>query len=247
MSVTIDEPGNTPGTTPDAVHITINQHPDGRISSVTIDNERTQPENVWMDCPRATVWTAQNPQFAAPLPAPEIAWKVLDLAVESGYQDDDEVNWPEGERDEIAFHGNHTGEYAQLRTVEAHLIRLGVVNAHTGVVACQTFGLTLDGEREHFTFCDSDGWRVAMDDRMEAYDYTFPGVVAPLSASPRRVAHAIVSHLLEIHQLDPTDLNPLRRTYARFTIWRTAPHWQNFTYRARRFMNRHFRTSVRFR
>ncbi|AWI32645.1 hypothetical protein [Streptomyces tirandamycinicus] len=240
MPVTLGKATDTPTVTgPAHLHITIAQLPDGRISSVEISGPAPDSEELWYDEPRATVWTGLTPDADDDDRA--MATKVLDLAMSPEYRQTNGHDWAEGERNAFAFHFDHTEERAFLRTVEAHLIRAGYLDAHVGSVACHSFGLTLAGSAEHYAYNGDGGWRFATEDCTTAegaYEYRAP--IAPADATPRRVAAAILVHLADAGEIEPAALAPLHRIPVRYGLWRIT-NWAHFTRRMGQRLDRYRR------
>lgn len=230
----------TPSTQPAIAYITVAQLPNGRVSSVTVSNDYApDPMEAFMGEPRATVWTTPMPEYEGD---PANAVKVLDLALSSEYQDQAGGEWAYGEREEIKFRHDHTGERAYLRNVEARLIRAGFLDAYTGMVRNQGYGLTLVGGNEHYAYKENDGWHFASEDcvSFEGW-YARPSTIAPAGASPRRVAAAIVACLADHGVIDTTDLPLLHRAHVRYALWRMTPNWSNFKFRTRKRLDRYRR------
>lgn len=226
MSVTLAKPSDAP-TEPEAfdyiapsrVFIAVSQLPDGRVSNVDLYANSPAPDEILP----ATVWSVGVPD------TDDLngwtAAKVLDLALTSDYRDDDGHDWSEGERLAHAFHGDHTDERAFLRTVEALLIHAGYLDAHTGVVQCQEYGLLI-GDDDAVMKWD-EGWKWAAIDSIDIDGWCMqPGVLAPADASPQRVANAIVENLACLDMIPWTDMR--LRDRARITVrtfgWRARLH-----------------------
>lgn len=227
MSVTLAKPSDAPNgadhfayIAPSSVFIAINQLPDGRVSSVDLHANAPAPD----DTLPATVWTVAVPD--ADDTDASAAAKVLDMALTNDYRDADGHGWSEGERLAHAFHGDHTGDRAFLRTVEALLIHAGYFDAHTGLVQCQGYGLRIGDD--NVVMKGADGWKWAALDPSDIDGWCMqPGVLAPADASPHRVAHAIIENLACLAMLTWTDMR--LRDRARITVrnlgwWRARLH-----------------------
>jgi hypothetical protein len=247
VSVNLAKPTDAPQhpTPPALLYVTLAQRPDGRVTSVAINDEAPDHEGLWLDEPRATVWTTPIPHKWDDDTATTA--KVLDLALSPDYRDRDGHAWSEGERNATAFHHDQDDRRDFLRNVEAHIIRSGFLDAHTGIVACQTYGLLLAGSREHSVFKTYDGWRLATED-CTSFQWHETGPIAPANTSPRHLADAILVHLSNLGELDTAAIPPLRRIRVTYGLWRTTPHWANFKHRTRQRLNRYrHRITVRTR
>ncbi|MER7937842.1 MULTISPECIES: hypothetical protein [unclassified Streptomyces] len=196
MSITLAKPGDDNGAeefiTPTRLYVSISQLPDGRVSGVGIYTNAPAAEEVHFEEPRSTVWTALTPD--ADDTDESTAAKILDLALSNNYRDDDSLAWTKGERLAHEFHRDDTPERQFLRTVEALVIRAGYIDAHTGMIGCQWYGLAI-GE-DDIVMKYPGGWQWAAVDST-AYNgwYEQPGLLAPADASPRRLANAIIDNL----------------------------------------------------
>ncbi|WP_330335662.1 hypothetical protein OHS33_39175 (plasmid) [Streptomyces sp. NBC_00536] len=214
------------------LYVTITQRPDGRVSDVELSDEAPDRFDVWTNQPASTVW-------ATPAPAHwdgdnATAAKVLDLAVSSDYRFGDGHGWSEGERDEFEFRTDKSEERAFLRAVEAHLIRAGHLDVHTGVVGCREYGLLLRGIGEDCAFLRPDGWAYGFADCFEPDGrFVYPDPIAPCDSSPRYVAAAILAVLVDRGPFDLKTAPMLQRAHIRYALWRQTPNWANFKYRTR--------------
>ncbi|MBV1940815.1 hypothetical protein KUF83_30230 [Streptomyces sp. BV286] len=234
MPVTINETGDHlpqyDHIAPNRIHISVAQLPDGRVSGVDVYANAPAEDEILPSEPRATVWTVPVPDVDDT--DPSAAAKVLDLALTNTYRDDDGHGWSEGERHASNFYADHAGERTFLRTVEAHLIRAGYLDAHTGMVACQSYGLNISDDDLVMKW--SEGWKwVAI-----GHDADWapqPDVLAPADASPRRVANAIIDNLasLDVDLYERLPLHHRARVYVRTFGWRARLH--RIAYRLTRF------------
>ncbi|MFB6505563.1 hypothetical protein ACFC07_22270 [Streptomyces sp. NPDC056099] len=222
MSVTLAKPTDTPAhgietADAEAVFITVMQRADGSVCDVEITDIQPAPDEVHPNAPRFTVWTAPLPEYEGD---PSDAVKVLDFALNNAYRDDDGHAWSEGERAARAFHNDTTDWRAFLRNVEARVIRAGYLDVHTGVTACQDFGLIVGDEgSEHVIMKWRDGWKWAALDCTDIEGWHMqPGTIAPADASPRQVAAAILTNLACFDLVEYKHL-PLRY---RAHVWRVT-------------------------
>ncbi|MEU0857466.1 hypothetical protein ABZ352_18785 [Streptomyces griseofuscus] len=241
MPVSLTKPGDTPADAPPAnrLYITVAQLPDGRVSGVELGTTAPEPMELWPRKPRATVWTSAFPEQTIPLPGMEddaaSAAKVLDLANSPYYREEDGEQWATGEHIVHAFQHDHDDERRFLRTVEAHLIRAGVTAVHTGMVACQTHGITYDGGGdEQYVYAGTTGWRLASEDYWsEDGRCEQPYPIAPAGVSARRLAAIFLGYMLAWGEINPEQITPLYRLRARYNRWRITPNWRNFKFRTR--------------
>jgi hypothetical protein len=222
VSVTLAKPTDTPAhivdtTDGEPLFVTVTQLSDGRVSGVEITDIQPAPDEVFPGNYRATVWTAPLSEYEGD---PSTAVKVLDLALNNHYRDDDGHGWSEGERAAKAFHNDTNGERAFLRSVEARVISAGYLDIYTGMVACHDYGLSVgDPGAEHVIMKWRDGWRWAALDCIDIDGwYMQPGTIAPVDASPRQVAAAIITNLACFDLVDYEHL-PLRY---RAHVWRVT-------------------------
>ncbi|MFJ5142965.1 hypothetical protein [Streptomyces sp. NPDC088707] len=226
MSVTLDKPS-----APEPLFIAVSREPDGRIADVTVSLDAPDPETVWTSTLDTTVWTTPAPDYDGDAAR---AVKVLDLALSADYRDSDGHTWSEGERQNRAFH-THSQERATLRTIEAHIIRAGLLDVTTGVAQCQGYGLTVITGHchggHHVVVQGPDGWEIAMQDFTDDSGWSAAETIAPATASPRTVATAILAYVYDGTETRG-ELRPLARLRVAYAQWRRTPHWKNFKYRA---------------
>ncbi|MFD7764122.1 hypothetical protein [Streptomyces microflavus] len=222
MSVTPAKPADTPAhsiETADSkpLFVTVTQLSDGRVSGVEITDLQPAPDEVFPGNYRATVWTAPLSEYEGD---PSTAVKVLDLALSNHYRDNDGHGWSEGERAAKAFHSDTNEERAFLRNVEARVISAGYLDIYTGMVACHDYGLIVgDSGAEHVIMKWRDGWRWAALDYIDIDGWFMqPGTIAPVDASPRQVAAAIITNLACFGLVEYKHL-PLRH---RAHVWRVT-------------------------
>ncbi len=220
-------------------YVTVVQDPDGHVSAVRVTDTPPSNEETFRRHPHATVWATPLPEYED---EPADAIKVLDLALSAHYRDESRGDWSYGQRIATDFRKNRTNERRTLRAIEAHLIRKGFTNVHTGAVSVHGYGLTLDTPDEHSAFVDSDGWRIATAD-FHSVDgwYVVPSPIAPLRASTRHVAAALLACLVESGDITMAELSPLTRLHVRYRAWRMKPNWRNFKYRTQQRVDRYRR------
>ncbi|MET9528172.1 hypothetical protein [Streptomyces coeruleorubidus] len=235
MSATFGKPSDTPEREDESLFISVATTADGRVESVQVSELEPYADDTLYRSGRTTVWTVEYPEYSDTDTFD--ADKTLDLAHTFRYRHQDADGWVKGERIAADFYASNSPERATLRAIEAHLIQAGYLDAYTGMVMCQGYGLTLiQGGEEFYVFRMSDGWHRAMRDHTSCDGwYEFPGVFAPADASPRRVANEIIDELACI-DLDLYERLPLRhraRVYVRTFGWRARLH--RITYRLTRF------------
>ncbi|MEU6632911.1 hypothetical protein ABZ905_32195 [Streptomyces parvus] len=237
MSVTLAKAANAPDATP--LYLTITQDSDGKISTVTVADLPPLDDDTLMDSSRNTVWATPLPDYEGD---PANAIKVLDLALSHTYRDNDGHVWSIGERAAHTFYETRSTERATLRTIEAHILRAGHLDVHTGPVRLHGYGLTLTNGEEFYVFRNgpTDPWEIAMKTWDDCYGWTTPTEIARATASPRAVAAAILAHVYDGTETRG-ELRPVTRAHVAYLQWRTVPHWKNLKYRARERFNRYRR------
>ncbi|WP_030372398.1 hypothetical protein [Streptomyces rimosus] len=244
MPVSLDKPTDTPAVeNADPLYLTITQHPDGRIDTVTMTDTEPDQDDTWYTNIRATVWTPLAPKDEDGITH---AGKILDLAVAAGYQYEDRDRWAAGERRVAAFHTRHSLDRAALRRTEAEIIRAGHLDVYTSTVGSESYGLTItNGREEYYAYQGFDGdWFMATRDLYANDGWTsMPGVIAPSAASPRVAAAAILREVYNGYNgydaATPAVLRPLTRARVAYLQWRRTPNWQNFKFRTRHRFNRY--------
>ncbi|MFD7205929.1 hypothetical protein [Streptomyces sp. NPDC059893] len=130
---------NTTDETGAPLYVTLHQLPDRRVHTVDVSTERPTLDELWSTTVRHTVWAAY-PQSGT---ASVTASPVWDPALTPDYHDADPNEWAKWTRTQREFHAD-SDERRRLRAVEAWLIQAGHIDAHTGLVAAQTHGLTIE-------------------------------------------------------------------------------------------------------
>ncbi|MCX5083697.1 hypothetical protein [Streptomyces sp. NBC_00401] len=212
---------NTADETGAPLYVTLHQLPDRRVHAVAVSAERPALEELWSSTVRHTVWAAY-PQSGA---ASVTASPVWNPGLTEFYRDDDRNEWAKWTRTQREFHGD-SDERRRLRAVEAWLIQAGHIDAHTGLVAAQTYGLTIESAGHEYSALQNTAgaWLINVD----FLDYWDPEPLAPANASPRQVAAAI---LARIHDGDSRrDLHRAARIYLAVSdptrsARRTAARW----------------------
>ncbi|MFJ4342643.1 hypothetical protein [Streptomyces sp. NPDC088915] len=243
MPIALAKPtDDTPDTPPAPWYITVGTRPDGRVTSVELSDYPPSNDTTFRENVQATVWQTPLPEYEEDTAR---AVKVLDLELSTAYHTDDESEWARGEESARAFRFDRTDERAFLRAVEARLILAGVLDAHAGMVHCQGYGITLDTGEEHWAYRDGTGeWNFATRDILDMEGWSHRAdAIAPATASPRRLAAAILLHLTDAGDVDTATLPPLLRARVAYGLWRLRPNWRNFKYRAR-FLLRLYRNRI---
>ncbi|MFC8538068.1 hypothetical protein ACFUJY_29710 [Streptomyces sp. NPDC057249] len=129
-------------------------------------------------------------------------------------------------------------ERAFLRTVEARLIHAGYLNAHAGIVQNQRYGLAIGHGDAVMKWAEGWNWTALGPNGIDGWCMQ-PGILAPVNASPRRVANAIIENLACLALIPWEDMrlrDRARITARNFGWWRARFH--RIAYR----LTRHRRT-----
>ncbi|MER7761555.1 hypothetical protein [Streptomyces sp. NPDC097619] len=213
-------PANTSKAHDDCTFVTVRQDADGHISGLELTDELPFEEDVWRPGPNATVWALPDPDNWTGEPTDAV--KILDLGIDSNYRFAKGSEWADGEHAFHAFHSDPAGHRTFLRTVESHMIRAGYFDAHTCTVAGRTFGLAFDDAADNSIYKTPAGWAFMIQCNFDLQP-DIEDAIAPVDASPRRVALAALIRLAGRDLVEYDMLTPAYRLAVRYGLWRIRP------------------------
>lgn len=173
-------------------YIEIRQALNGDVTYVAVHDTPPYTEPILAAPGRHTIWRHDSTQSTE-------ATEVFNVVCSTAYRDDDPAQWANGRRTHAAFDASANGERAFLRTVEAHLVLAGHIDAYATPGAEESHGIALaHGDSTWHVYQLSDSWHAAVRDPHSIYGWSvIDESIAPGTASASQLAEAISAFLAD--------------------------------------------------